>query len=790
MKQQSLDVSTIYVDKIAGLTDAEAKQRLFQYGRNYITKKRPHNLMLILRKFWAPIPWMLEVTIILQLIIGKIEEAIIITALLIFNSLLSFFQEERANKALTILKKHLAINARVLRDGKWQLITAENLVPDDIIHLRMGDISPADIRIISGNASLDQSVLTGEALPTEGTEGSIVYSGTIIKRGEVTGKVIATGVNTYFGKTVELIQTAKTQSHINNIIFTILKYLVVVSVLLVSMVLVYAFFSKLPLIEIIPYILVLLVASIPVALPATFTLATALGAQLLAKHGVLVTRLSAIEEAAVIDVICLDKTGTITSNKLTLVDLYSYHPYSNEDLLKFALLSSDEATQDPIDAAIFSVARTNGTLITLPMDLRFVPFDSVNKRTEAIFTQNGKIFHILKGSPDIIVDIISKPNNLLQDTSRLAAKGCRVLAVAVSETNNNEKQNKFSLAGLLAFYDPPRNDSMLLIKKLKDMGLRVQMVTGDGLVTAQAIAEQVGIGNRVCHQTMINQEPYNQIFNCDVFAGVFPQDKFTLVKTLQKLGHSTGMTGDGVNDAPALKQAEVGIAVANAVDVAKSAASIVLTQLGLGGIIITVNTSRQIHKRMLTYILNKITKSFEIAIFLSLSVILTKTLIITPLLMVLLLFTNDFVTMSIATDNVSSSPRPEKWHIANLIFGGGILAFLMLLLSFTVFFLGRNFLYLPIEQLQTLVFLLLVFTGQGTIYLVRERRYLWNSLPSKWLMVSSLLDVLVVVILATNGILMAAINPLLIAALLIIVVCYLFVVDLLKVPMFAHLGIV
>ena len=336
MEQQLLDSPTMNHNKMVGLTDAEAKERLLKFGRNYVAEKRQHLLVLLLHKFWSPIPWMLEATIILQLTIGKIEEAVIFTMLLVFNSLLSFFQEERANKALALLKEHLAINTKVFRDNKWQIVIAENLVPGDYIHLRMGDISPADIRIVKGNALLDQSALTGEALPVEGQSGSIVYSGTIIKRGEITGNVSATGANTYFGKTVELVQTAKTQSHIKNIIFTIIKYIIAVSGVLTSAILVYAFFNKLPLIDIIPYILILLVASVPVALPATFTLATALGARLLAKNGILVTRLSAIEEAAVMDVICLDKTGTITSNQLKLVDLCSYAPYSNEDLLKFA----------------------------------------------------------------------------------------------------------------------------------------------------------------------------------------------------------------------------------------------------------------------------------------------------------------------------------------------------------------------------------------------------------------------------------------------------------------------
>lgn len=771
-------------NKITGLTDAEAKQRLLKFGYNRIAEKTSHPLVRIAQKFWSPIPWMLEVTIIIQLVIGKIEEAVIIAILLFFNSLLSFFQEEHANKTLALLKSHLAINARVLRDDKWQIITAENLVPDDYIHLRMGDISPADIRIVSGNSLLDQSALTGEALPVEGHDGCTVYSGTIIKRGEITGKVIATGASTYFGKTVELVQTAKTQSHIENIIFTIIKYIIIVSIIFTGAILVYSFFNNIPLIDIVLYILLLLVASVPVALPTTFTLATAISARFLAKNGVLVARLSAIEEAGVMDVVCLDKTGTITANQLEIVDLCSYAPYSSEDLLRFAFIASEAETQDPIDMAIFSDVRKKNITVDIPKNLQFIPFDSVSKRTEAIFTQNEKTFHVIKGSPETIVGIVTKPNDLLKDELEFAKKGYRVLAIAISE----EGQDKFMLVGLIAIYDPPRADSSVLIKNLKELGLRIQMITGDGLVTAQKIAEQVGIGSNACHKEMILQKP-NDVFNYDVFASVFPEDKYALVKTLQQLGHVTGMTGDGVNDAPALKQAEVGIAVASAVDVAKSAASIVLTRPGLSGIVDTIKSSRQIYKRMLTYILNKIVRSFATIIFLSLGLMLTNTLIISPLLMVLLLFTNDFITMTIATDNVPFSQKPEKWRMSNLMFSAGILTILTLSLLFTLLFFSRNILHLPLGQLQTLVFLLLVFIGQANLYLIRERRHLWSSMPSKWLMISSFLDISLVIILATFGILMTAVSPLLIVASLALVICYLFITDIIKVRTFSYLGI-
>lgn len=775
MEQTPKDDAT----KLVGLTDSEVNERLLKFGRNCIAEKPRDFLLLLLGKFWAPIPWMLEITIVLQLVIGKIEEAIIVTLLLVFNSCLSFFQEERTNKALSLLKARLTINARVLRNNKWQLVTAKDLVPDDCVYLRMGDIAPADIRIISGNILCDQSALTGEAFPVEGSEGRIVYSGSTIKRGEIIGIVIATGTNTCFGKTVELVHTAKTQSHVKDVIFTIIKYLVAIAGVLACTVLIYSFYNHIPLLDVVPYLLILLVASVPIALPATFSLATALGAYQLVKKGVLVTRLSAIEEAAVMDVISLDKTGTITSNKLQVVDFYCCESFSEEDLLRFAAWASDEATQDPIDMAILSAIKDRGISINTPANLQFIPFDSINKRTEAIINQNGKTFHILKGATETLIKFITNSRSMMSKNLDFGASGYRIIAVAVSDGNSDNSE--FKLVGLLAFNDPPRQEAPALIEKLHNLGLRVQMITGDSAITAKKIAELVGIGEKVCQQNILAIKTTEDVLNYDIFANVFPQDKFNLVQTLQLSGHVVGMTGDGVNDAPALKQAEVGIAVANAVDVAKSAASVVLTQPGFSGIVDTIEASRQIHKRMLTYILNKIIKSFEISIFLSLGVILSNTLIITPALIVLLLFTNDFVTMSIATDNVSFSPRPEKWRIANLIVGGGLLAILMLVLSFAVFFFGRDILHLPLAQLQTLVFLLLVFTGQGNVYLVRERGYLWSSLPSKWLIASSLLDILIVIILATKGIMMAAISPLLIIVLLAIVIIYLLFVDLIKV---------
>ncbi len=785
----SIMVDMQKVDTTSGLSSLEAKNHLLKYGHNIFEEKRPNRLLVVARKFWAPVPWMLEITIMLELLLGKYDEAIIITVLLLFNSLLSYFQEERANKALTLLRHHLAIKARVLRDSRWQLIAAQDLIPADIVHLRMGDISPADIKLMDGHVLIDQSVLTGEAMPIEAEVGKIAYSGAVIKRGEATGQVIATGKNTYFGKSVELIQTAKADSHIKNIIFTIIKYLVTIDVILALCVLFFAIMTKFSIVEILPFVLILIVASIPVALPATFTLATALGAIQLAKKGVLVTHLTAIEEAATMDVVCIDKTGTITQNQLKLAKIKSLSTYTDREVLYYAALASDQSTQDPIDQAILSAAQTDNLLSSAPERISFTPFDPTIKRTEAILKHNNKTLRVIKGTPDIIATLVNSITDISAEVSQLAKHGYRILAVAVDKNYENKTGSHLELVGLIALNDPPRADSKPLLYGLKQYGLKILMVTGDNFATAETVATNVGMSTRFIPTQILRSEKNINALNYDIFAGMFPEDKFKLVKTLQASNHIIGMTGDGVNDAPALKQAEVGIAVANAVDVAKAAASIVLTQGGLSGILSAVEVSRRIYQRMLTYILNKIIKSFEIAVFLSLGVILTGDMIITPLLIVLLIFTNDFVTMSIATDNVPFSHKPERWQISNLMIAGGMLSTLILLLSFSVFFYARNILHLTLPQLQTLIFVMLVLTGQGNIYLIRERKHFWQSLPSYWLILSSLIDITVVSVFATQGILMTAINPILIIALLFVVPLYLFLIDFIKVHLFSDLNV-
>ena len=782
MNQSTQPASTL--EAPVGLTSAEAQHRLEQYGANEIPERRPSPILALLKKFWAPIPWMLEATILIQILLDKRGEAAIVGALLAFNAAISFVEEGRANKALALLRGRLTTRARVLRDGRWQSVPAANLVPGDSVHLRMGDLSPADIRIVNGNILLDQSALTGESIPVEAGAGMLAYAAAIVRRGEATGEVVATGLRTYFGKTAELVRTAKSASHLQTTIFSIVKTLIIVDALLICALLIYAAWAGLPFPEVIPFALILLVASVPVALPATFTLATALGSTELARNGVLVTRLSAIEEAAGMDVLCTDKTGTITENHLALAAAAPFAPFSEDELLRRATLACDPATQDPIDLAILAAAEARSLLADLPRRLEFIPFDPARRYSLGRYDNPTGTLCVVKGAPRAVAALAPNAPDVAAASERLAAGGNRVLAVA-----SGSDRDTLRLIGLVALEDPPRADSGLLVRGLQDLGVRIVMVTGDNLATACAVAQRVGIGSRAAAADALDHLDGSQALDHDVYARVFPEHKIKLVRLLQAAGHIVGMTGDGVNDAPALKQANVGIAVASATDVARASAGVVLTVPGLVDILSAVQMSRRIYQRMLTYTINKIMKTLEIAVFLSIGVMLTNTFVITPLLIVLLLFTNDFVTMSIATDRVSYSRTPDRWKIKTLMLTGGALAALVLLLSFTVFFVGRDFLALPLPQLQTLVFVMLVATGQGNVYLIRERAHFWQSRPSAWLVSSSIIDLAVVVLMATIGVLMTPVSPLLIAALLAAITVYLLVLDQLKVLIFRRFEI-
>nr|WP_236719373.1 plasma-membrane proton-efflux P-type ATPase [Picrophilus oshimae] len=616
-----------------GLSDSEAGSRLNSYGYNEVTEKKDSIYIKFLKKFWAPVPWMLEVTSIITYIIGRYIDTYIILFLLFFNAIIGFFQESRAKNAVELLKKRLQVTSRVLRNGKWELLESIYIVPGDIINVRFGDIVPADCAIISGNVETDQSALTGESLSVSKGVSDQLFSGSVIKRGEATAVVMATGDKTYFGKTAMLVSEAGSRSHIESLIFNIVKYLIILDVSLVIITTIYSILINVPFNDIIPFSLVLLITSIPVALPATFTIAMAIGAMDMAKKGAIVTRLNAIEDAASMDILCSDKTGTITENVLTVRDPYPVGCSINE-LMELAMYASEEKSEDPIDIAIINFARNIKINIDYNNVKNFIPFDPATKRTEAVVLKNGKTTRILKGAPQVIAGLCGfNYSGISSKIDEFARFGYRVIAVATID-------EKPAFKGLIPMYDPPRKDSAELIKELGDLGISVKMVTGDNKEIAAKIAGEVGISGMAC-----NVHENFDVNKCSVFSEVFPEDKFKIVMELQKDGHVTGMTGDGVNDAPALKQAEVGIAVSNATDVAKASASIVLTHQGIVDIVESVKDGRRIYQRMLTYTLNKIIKTIQVVLFLTTAFFAVKFFVTTPFDIILLLFANDFVTM-------------------------------------------------------------------------------------------------------------------------------------------------
>jgi H+-transporting ATPase len=755
----------------------EAAARLARFGPNALAEKRRHLVRALAAKLTGPVPFLLEAAIVLELATGKVTEAAIVAALVVFNGVLSFVQEGRAANALSLLRSRLAVHARVRRDGRWQLGDATGLVPGDLVHIRVGDIVPADLAVSDGSVSVDQSVLTGESADVEVTTGGTCYSGSIVHRGEATGEVTATGSSTYFGHTAELVRTSKTVSHLEETIFRIVWALLALDGALVVAIIAYGLVSHLPASELLPFVLILVVATVPVALPATFTLATSLGALELARAGVLVTRLSAIEEAAAMDLLCSDKTGTITENRLSVVALCPFNGKSETEVLALAAAASDEATQDPIDLAILQAAAAKG--VPSPgRRLGFVPFDPATKRSEATLEAGGAELRVLKGTPSVVAALAGEAasaDDLDAAVAALAADGARVLAVAAGS-------ERLELAGLVALGDPVRQDSAALIGHLGDLGIRVVMVTGDAAPTALAVARQVGIGDRLASLGDLHGQRDSEI-DFDVAAGVLPADKLALVERGQRAGHVVGMTGDGVNDAPALKRAEVGIAVSSATDVAKDAASLVLTGEGLADVVAAVETGRRVYQRLLTYTINKIAKTFQVSLFLGLGLLVTGSFVTTPRLVLLLLFTNDFVTMSLATDRVGFSTRPDRWQVPSLSLTALGVAVPWLAVSFATYLIGRHVLDLGLAATQTLVFVMLVATGQATVYLVRERRHLWASRPSTWMLAATVADLVVVTLFATRGILMATV-PLVDIAVLIAGVCVAtLVLDFLKGPL-------
>jgi H+-transporting ATPase len=770
MAKPSATLPTVHL----GLTAAEARRRLAEFGLNTVPVEAPSGPRRFLVKLWGPIPWMLEAAIALQLALGVYVEAAVIAALLLFNAILGFVQEGRACAALAALRNRLAPTALVRRDGEWMRLPSSEVVPGDAVRLPLGSLVPADATIVSGAVLVDQSMLTGESVPVEAGPGDLVYAGSLVRRGQAVAVTTATGARTYFGRAAELVRTAHAASTEQAAIFSATRNLAVVNGIIAVSIVAYAYVIVLPTADLLRLALTALLATIPVALPATFTLSAALAAQILARRGVLLTRLSAAHEAAAMDLLCADKTGTLTRNTLQVADVVAISGFDRDRVLALAALASSEADQDPIDAAIRATGAPSEMAATGRL-VRFIPFDPATRTAEAfaIDCENREV-RIVKGAFEAISRVAEVPADARSRVDTLAAQGHRVIAVAAGPPQ------ALRLVGLIALSDPPRDDSAGLIGALGDMHVRTIMVTGDSAVTAAAIARKVGVVGGVAPTERLAESADPDAFG--VFARVVPEEKFRLVKAFQGRGHVVGMCGDGTNDAPALRQAQIGIAMSSATDVAKAAAGMVMTEPGLGGIVFAIREGRIAFQRLLTYTFNMLVKKFEIVLFLAIGLGLTGQAVLTPALMVLLFMTNDFLAMSLTTDRASLAPSPSVWRMPSITAAAVLLGVCKLAFSLSMLAYGKFQLGLGAGELQTLAFVTLVFGNQGVLFVLRERRRLWSSRPSPWVLASSAADVGLVSALVLSGTLMQPLPWQLLAEVLIAAAGFALVLDQIKLP--------
>lgn len=739
---------------LAGLTTEEARRRLERFGPNAVAEREPPRWRVFAAKFWAPVPWMLEAALALQLALGSYVEAGLFATLLVFNAVLSFVQEGRAGAALDALRKRLAPTALARRDGEWVRLAAAEIVPGDVVRLALGALVPADARILEGAVLLDQSLVTGESVPVEAGAGSDVYAGSLVRRGQASAEVRATGAGTSLGRAVELVRVSRAPSSEQAAIFATTRNLAIVNATLALLMLGYGFAGALAGTDLVRLALTALLATIPLALPTTFTLSAAFSAQLLARRGVLLTRLSAAHEAAAMDVLCVDKTGTLTRNALEVEDVLALPGFERARVLALAATASSEGDADPIDAAVRRAAAAEGVRA---LDIaRFVPFDPATQRAEAEATEAGKRVRIVKGAFEALAEA-QRAAGAERKVQDLAAAGHRVIAVAAG------MDGTLQLAGLIAISDPPRPDSAPLVAELRSLGVATKMVTGDSRATAAAIAGKVGIDE------------------ADVFARVVPEDKHRLVTTLQAEGHVVGMCGDGTNDAPALRQAQIGIAVSGATDAAKAAAGMVLTSPGLGGIQAAVREGRVGFQRLLTYTFNMLVKKIEIVLFLAAGLVVFGEPLLTPTLMIFMLMTNDFLSMSLTTDRATPPRSPARWEMGKVTRAALVLAACKLAFSLAVVALGKWRLGLRPAELQTLALVALVYGAQALLFVLRERGRLWSSRPGGWVVASSSADVAIVSTLALSGTLMAPLPWRLLALVLAAVVALALLLDQVKI---------
>jgi len=744
-----------------GLGQAEAEKRLTQYGPNEIEEKKTNPILKFLTYFWGPIPWMIEVAVILSGVVRHWPDFAIILLLLLANAVVGFWEEHEAGNAIAALKAKLAIKARVKRDGKWTTPAARELVPGDVIRLRLGDIVPADARLLEGDpVEVDQSALTGESLPAERKSGEAVFSGSIIRRGEIGAMVYATGAKTYFGKTAQLVQEAHTVSHFQKAVLKIGNYLIILAVAMVAVIIAVAIFRGDPILTTLQFALVLTVAAIPVAMPTVLSVTMAVGARLLAGKKAIVSKLVAIEELAGVDVLCADKTGTLTQNKLTLGDPFSVNNVPADQVILNGALASRADDNDTIDLAVLGGLKDKDSLKAYEV-VHFQPFDPVHKRTEAtVKAKDGKTFKVTKGAPQVILKLSANAGQVEpavdKAVNEFAARGFRSLGVARAEGDG-----QWQFVGVLPLFDPPREDAKDTIATALAMGVKIKMVTGDALAIAKETAKKLDMGANILDAASLGDskkkettEVAESIEKADGFAQVFPEHKFHIVDVLQKRSHMVGMTGDGVNDAPALKKADCGIAVSSATDAARAAASIVLTTPGLSVIIDAIKESRRIFQRMNSYAIYRIAETLRVLLFMTAAILIFNFYPLTAVMIVMLALLNDGAILSIAYDNVHYKDKPEAWNMHMVMGIATVLGVIGPVAAFGLFYLGDRVFHLDHKHLQPMMYLMLSVAGHMTIFLTRTRGPFWSIRPAKILWMAVLGTQIVATLIAVYGLLM------------------------------------
>ncbi len=750
MSQTSLEI---------GLETEEVKKRQLLYGFNEVLEKKETFQRRLARRFWGIVPWMLEATIVVTVVLGEFLQALVIIMLLFFNAGMSIWREDKARAAMSGLKQRLTILSRVKRDGKWSTAPARELVPGDLLRIRMGDLLPADIKIVEGFLGLDQSALTGESGLVDKYAGEIAFSGSAVKRGEATGIVDATGTKTYFGRTINLLDLAKPRLHMEEVTIKVARQLALIVVASLLIVFVYAAIIGFELAVLLPLAAVLLIASVPVAMPIMYTMNMALGSVVLAKQGVLVTRLSASEDAATMDVLCADKTGTITTNELVVEEVLPFDGFNRNDVLTYAALASKEANQDPIDLAFLRATADAKLTISAYAQVEFVPFDPKARMTKAIIQRSGETFLVGKGSFAAVCTACNlqpqEVNDKLRFVEGLSEKGLRVVAVVRSTA-----ENRLEFVGIAGIADKIRDDSQKTLNQIRDLGVEVKMLTGDSLPIARNVSKRIGLGEKA-HIVSALKSSDTEDFSITAVEGsqciaqVYPEDKFNVVRTLQQSGHVVGMTGDGVNDAPALAQAEVGLAVKNATDIAKDASSVVLTSEGLGGIVSMIKASRVVYQKIYSWTLNMVSRKIQIAFFIVIMLFITRSLMLSITSTLITLFLADFATMSMSTDNVRPSSKPDKFNVRSLFGVGGTIGVLMTVESaiFAVPALAYFGLTGDMGKIYTFGFAYINFVGIATILILREQNYFWKSRPSGFLSIVIVAQVLLVSAISLSGVL-------------------------------------